>query len=306
VKISVRLFNTVVKALSQSMTVAHMETLAQKVIPKYDLHRRSGFPPSIPIPQLDAAEQVTMDMRDTGLFVRFVEVLMTVHENGLMGRPLSIRFLRDVIREVEAMGYSYDAQYGMFVEGDGIAKTRSWGILREGDVYELSFLRLDIVGNSRLVREYPDRVVRKAYTDLRSLCQRIVERRGGRIWHWEGDGGLAAFYYNDKNFQATLAGMDLIYDLVMYNLFECPFESLLTLRIAVHTGPCQYRERSDDVQSETLKRLKTIESKHTLPGTLTISASVYTDLGQKLEQFFTPIDSSRSNNNLYRYAMRWE
>jgi hypothetical protein len=34
-----------------------------------------------------------------------------------------------------------------------------------------------------------------------------VYRRNGRVWRWEGDGGVLAFLFGDKNVQAALAGI---------------------------------------------------------------------------------------------------
>lgn len=301
-RISARLKKIMVNALSQS-SVHTMQRLARMAIPDYDLHQRSGFPETIDIPKIDAAEQITMDMSGDGMLKEFIEVLIDVDRNGLMGRPVSIPTLPQIIKEMEDIGFAFNEKYGIFVESDQRVKTKGWGVMREGLSYEFSFLSLDIVGNSELVRQYPEVKVSKAYSDLKRIVSQVVFRRNGRVWTWEGDGGLSAFYFGNKNTQVVLAGMEILLELFMYNLFDCPFKEPLKVRIVAHTGSCQFSNRIRSVQSSTLQRLVLIESKYAKPDDLTISPSVYTDLGTKMEQLFEPV--SVKGNNLYRYNVKW-
>jgi class 3 adenylate cyclase len=287
------------------MEVAVMEKLAAQVIPGYDLYERSGFPPNIPIPQVDAAQQITLDVAREGYVKRFTELLIEVDRNGLMGRGVSIRLLPQIIKELETLGFVFNEDYGLFMEADTSQKTKGWGVLREAATYDLSFLSMDIVGNTQMVRKYSKPRVLKAYADVRQLFSTVVDKREGRVWNWEGDGGVAAFYLGNKNAQAALAGMELLLELFMVNLYTPPLPEPLRVRAAVHAGPCQFFERFDDLRSDTLRRLEAIEGQHTEPGTLVISSRVYADLGNKLEQVFRPVRISR-HQSLYRYRLGWE
>jgi class 3 adenylate cyclase len=305
VRVSVRLQTYLTRSLAQSVEVAVMEKLAAAVIPGYDLYERSGFPHNIPIPQVDAARQITLDVVREGYLKRFTELLIEVDRDGLMGRSVSIRLLPQIMKELETLGYVFKKEYGLFVEADGRRKTRGWGVLREAATYDLSFLAMDIVGNTQLVRKYSKSRVLKAYSDVRQVFTTIVNRREGRVWNWAGDGGVAAFYLGNKNIQAALAGMEALLELFVYNLLTPPFPEPLRVRLAVHAGPCQFFERHEGFRSDTLRRLEVIESQHTDPDTLVISSRVYADLGNKLGQFFLPRRISR-HQSLYRYRLGWE
>lgn len=303
-KVSARLQNYLIQALSQSMPVDLMEQLAGRAIPDYDLHRMSGFPTNIPIPQQDAAVQIVYDMIRQGHARRFAEVLIDVHRNGVMGRPVSIRILSKIIDEIEALGFVFKEDYGLFMEGVQ-ARTKGWGVLKDGSIYEFSFLKMDIAGNTKLVRKYPKARIAKAYADISGLFTAIVERREGRLWHWEGDGGIAAFHFLNKNVQAALAGMEMLLELFMYNLFRCPFLEGLHVRLAVHTGPCQFYHNYEDIRSDTLRRIEVIESEFAATDSLMISPGVYSDMGTKLESFFRPVRITK-RNFLYQYKLGWE
>jgi class 3 adenylate cyclase len=302
-KIGARLQNYLVQSLAQSMTVELMEQLAGRVIPAYDLHRQSGFPPQVPVPQRDAAQLLVRDMVRQGQVLRFVEVLIGVQRNGIMGRTVAMRFLPRIIDEIENLGFVFKEEYGQFVEGGKGTKTRGWGVLQEGSTYEFSFLRMDIAGNTQLVRKYPKSEVLRAYADLRGLLAAIVERRDGRIWHWEGDGAIAAFLFGAKNVQAVLSGMEMLLELFMYNLFRCTFAGDLHARLAVHTGPCQFLANYKETRSDTLRRLEALEGQYAAPDSLILSPGVYSDMGTKLECFFRPVAGHRS---LYQYSLGWE
>jgi class 3 adenylate cyclase len=300
-----RLQTYLTRALSQSMEVTVMEKLAARVIPGYDLYERSGFPPNIPIPQVDAARQITNDVVREGYLKHFTEMLIEVDRNGLMGRSVSIRLLPQIIKELEVLGYVFKKEYGLFVEADASPKTKGWGVLREAATYDLSFVGLDIVGNTQLVRKYSKPTVLRAYADVRQIFTSIVDRREVRVWNWEGDGGVAAFFLGHKNVQAALAGIETILELFTYNLFSPPLPEPLRVRVAVHAGPCQFYERHEDMRSDTLRRLEAIEAHHSEPDTVVISSRVYSDLGNKLSQFFRPQRITR-HQSLYRYRLGWE
>ena len=151
------LVRMITDSLARSMHVHRMVKLTSRVIPGYNLYQRSGFPESIAIPQIDAARQIVRDIEQSGLLTRFVEVLIDMNENGEMGRKFPISFLPQIINEIESMGYSYRIQDGIFIESEDGAKTKGWSVLREGSFYDFSFLRVDIVGNTELVRMYPEK-----------------------------------------------------------------------------------------------------------------------------------------------------
>jgi len=302
-RVGARLQNYLLQARAQAMPVELMERLAARTIPDYDLYRQSGFPPNIPIPQRDAARQVVDDIVRLGHLHRFAETLIEVDRNGIMGRAVSIRQLPRILTELEAMGFVFKHEYGQFVEGK--RRTRGWGVLQEGQIYEFSFLRMDIAGNTQLVRKYPKTEVLKVYADLRGLFAAIVERREGRLWHWEGDGGVAAFFFGAKNVQACLSGMELLLELFMYNLLRKPLGGDLHVRLAVHTGPCPFQDDFKQIRSDTLRRLEVIESQLAAKDSLMISPGVHSDLGSKLAFFFQPVGAAK-RHALYQYRLEWE
>ncbi len=285
-----KLRQLLVKSLVESMSSDLMVKVAAQVVTDYDIYERTGYQRSIPIPPLEVASQIVRDVHGSTRELRLVERLIVLDETGFMGRRVPVRSLATVVREVESLGYLYDQATGMFLEGPGFAKTGAWSYLREGETYELAFIRIDVAGSTPVVRSEPQAAVHGAWGALKSIAAAVVERRGGRLWHWEGDGGVAAFLFGGRTVQAALAGMEIQLELFMWNTFRCRLGCPLRVRVAVHAGPCQYRDCFARIQSDTLRRLELIESRHTEPGSMTISAGIHSDLGPKLSRLFTAFE----------------
>lgn len=294
------------RALSESMDIRTMTAVVREIIPNYDIHERTGFPPSIAIPSQDVARQIVSDVIQESRLLQLISSLIDMHELGRMGRRYPIPNIRAIVQEVLENGYLFDQENRMFVENPTVRKTRNWGALAPGHEYTIAFLRVDIVENSQLVRNYSASTIQKAYGALRDIVTVAVEKRNGRVWRWEGDGGLAAFFFNDKHQKATLAAMEIVHELHIYNLIGCPLSSPLAARIAVHSGPVDYTDSDESLkQSPTLSKLVEIEEQHTRPLSVTISSVVKVMLDSLLSSEFIPL-SNDSQGMYFNYSLQWE
>jgi hypothetical protein len=271
-KQSARLSSLFQQGMIESMGVDLMVALARAAMPNYDINKRTGIPDSIPITKKDAAQQISRDIKESGLMLEFANILVRTHMEGYMSRPLQISRIREIIHEMFSLGYLYDQEYKMFIENSDVQRTPNWGVLKDNTEYQFTFLRLDIAGNSLIVRDNPAHAVEAAYGELRRIVESAVEKRNGRIWSWEGDGVLASFYFSKKNMNATLAGIEILHELFIFNTMRCSLSAPLNVRIAVHTGPCNYTDNIELIKkNETIKKTIELESKYTAVNSLTIS-----------------------------------
>lgn len=293
------------RALASSMDVHAMVNMARRLIRNYDIHQRTGFPGNFAVPKMDAATQIIRDMERHDLLLDFISLLINLQDGGILGVTYRIPHLREIMREINSLGLLYDEETGMFLEDPRIRRTKNWGVLRENEEYIFTFLAADIVESTALVRRYPEQVVSSTYRDLRDLLQSVVDNRNGRIWNWEGDGGVAAFYFTNKNNNAVLSAMEIINEIYLYNLIHCRLDQPLEIRMAVHNGPCEYRSHFGELQNDTLKKLEEIEKNHTQPNSVTVSSSVHHMLSQLLAEQMTSVRHS-SANTYYRFKLEWD
>ena len=290
------------RALAESMEVKTMVHLVRRLFGTYDLHERTGFPASVPIPNRDAARQIVDDVVEAGRFLEFAALMLEVERLGMEGRTYRFPRLQAIIHEILDVGYSYDVRTRSFVEDSAIRTTRNWGVLREGESYVMAFLGVDVVGNSHLVREHGQEAMSELYGTLRSLVASIAERRNGRLWGWEGDGGIAAFTFEEQNQRATIAGMELLNELLIYNLVECPLRDGIHVRLTVHNGPCVYHRNGTELKNDTVKRVWDIDSRHGLADTLIVTDAVYPSLARVVANSLKPLTVA-SDQTFYSYSV---
>lgn len=295
-----------VKALAESVDSRTMVHVARDLMPEYDVHASTGYPESMVIPTREIAERIVADIMEEDRLLDLIGALIALQEVGRMGHTFSIPKLRPIVQELFDQGFIYDSENGVFVENPQVRKSRNWGSLKPGKEYTLAFLRLDIVKNSELVRRNSAAAIRKTYAYLRDLVTSSTEKRHGRIWQWEGDGGLCAFFIADKHQRAALTAMEIIHELHLYNKIACTLSAPLQVRIAVHGGPCEYSENMETVsKNETLIRLREMEENRTRAQTVTISSVVKVMLDDVVSNEFTPMVTN-SQGSFYSYALEWE
>ncbi len=292
------------RALAESMEVKTMVHLVRRLFGTYDLHERTGFPASVPIPNRDAARQIVDDVVEAGRFLEFAALMLEVERLGMEGRKYRFPRLHAIVREILETGYCFDEQTRVFVEDSTIRTTRNWGVLREGETYVMAFLGIDVVGNSDLVRRHGQAAMSDLYRALRNLVATSAGRRNGRLWGWEGDGGIVAYTFEEQNLRATLTGMELLNELLIYNLVECPLDAGLHVRMTVHNGTCEYTDSGAELKCDTLKRLWEIDTLHGMPDTMIVTDSVYPSLDRVVATGLKPVDVAE-DQRFYAYSVRF-
>lgn len=251
--------------------------LTRRLIPGYDLHDRTGIPSSVAIPNQNAARQIIRDIIKCQMFPDFVLLLIDFSDQGkgIAGRKISIPYLKQIITGVYQMGFIYDRSNQIFVENPSERKTRNWGTLKDGNEYTIAFLRIDICGNTEIVRGNKSECIENAYVHMRDIFISSSEKRNGRVWSWDGDGGLAAFCFGNMNETATLSAIEILHELFLYNNTSCPIDEGVQVRIAVHSGPFEYTSNTEELyNSDTVKKVTEIEHKHTGTNRISISQAV--------------------------------
>jgi len=294
------------RALKESMDMRDMCHLAKRLIPDYDLYKQSGFPESFAIPSIDAAKQIVSDIVDSNLFFQLIQNLIHMNQEGFMGRKIPISYLNDILKYIYSSGYIFDSENQIFVENPRIQKTRNWGALQEGESYALAFLAIDIIGNTKIVQKYSKEIVETTYTELNFIVQNAIDKRNGRFWMWEGDGGVISFFFGNKNLDATLAAVEIMNNVFLYNRTICKLTEPLRIRISVHSGVCEYTERNDYLKKlEVMKIIAEMEKTHSTAHSICISYPVRMMLDGFIADQFVPLGSSNTSK-YYRYELEWE
>lgn len=289
------------KCLALSLPPEDMNRFAKMVLPNYDLYKKYGFSKGRPVGVHEAADRIVGDLLQSGYYLDFVELMIKLEAKGYMGRKFSFRGLDDVIGDVLKAGYEYDEATGLFFEDQNQKISRNWGRLVEGDERPMAILRLDIVGNSLLVKSNSKQQVDKAYATLRKIVTNAVVLRLGRLWIWEGDGALAVFMLDDYSRFAIFAAMEILNAMFIYNKIDNPLNSEVKLRIAVHSGVFSYSENDAKIlKTDMIKTTINLESKAAVPNSLVISESLAMSQDQAILDIFGNVKIVPDSTNKYR------
>jgi len=293
------------KSLQVSLSVEMMVHFAKLVYPNYDFYKRTGFKEGMPIPSDFAAGRIVMDLVNDGYYVDFVEALIQAATKGYKGQIYKLSGLDGVAAGLIAEGYTYDKVTGQFLENQTERISPNWGRLQEDHERKMTVLRLDIAGNSELVRDNPQAKIKKAYSDIRDIITRAVNSRIGRLWSWEGDGALAAFCFGPMEKMAVYAGMDILHELFFYNRLRNPLDRPINTRLSAHIGQVRYSNREwERLQNDTVKEAMVLESL-AANNTLCVSFNMYIAIDQNILNLFGPEKTGRGHK--YRlYTMGHE
>ena len=276
------------KGLQVSLSVDMMICFAKLVNPNYDIYRRCGISEGMPISNEYAANRIVTDMVQDGYYIDFVEELIRINTNGYMGNQHTIWGLNDVITGIKNEGYSYDKVSGQFYENQNKRISPNWGRLQEGDERKMAVLRMDIAKNSELVKSNPRSKIEKAYNDIRSIVNRAVVNRMGRLWYWEGDGALAAFLFGPTEKMAVYAGIEILHELFFYNKLYNPLSSPINIRLGAQIGQVKYSgKETERLKNETVKQAILLENLSS-SNSLGVSYNLYITMDQNSLSLFGP------------------
>jgi len=293
------------KCLQLSLPVDMMIRFAEIANPDYNIYRRTGLKEGMPIPNQTAAERIVADLIQDGYYVDFVEALVKIDREGYMGRAYDLKGLNNVVASLAAEGYNFDKVTGQFFENQQEQISPNWGRLLEGDERRMTVLRMDIAGNSALVRNNPRPKIEKAYGDIRNIVHRVVTSRLGRLWSWEGDGALAAFLFGPMEKMAIYAGMDIIHELFFYNRIRNPLDSPINVRLGAQIGQVRYSDNEiERLKNDAVKQAVFLENLATI-NALSVSFNLCINMDQNTLNNFSG-EKIRGGCKYRLYTMRIE
>jgi hypothetical protein len=291
--------STLRKCLQDSLPVDMMVRFAKEANPGYDIYRRAGISEGIPISKQNAAQRILADMINDGHFIDYVEVLIRAEKKGFMGRHYQFRGLDEVIKGLIKEGYSFDNISGQFFENQRERISSNWGRLLDGDERKMTILRLDIAGNSALVKTNPKAQIEKAYGELRSIVTKAVTSRIGRLWSWDGDGALAVFHFGSMEKMAIYAGIEILHELFFYNRLDNPLDKPVNVRIGVHIGQTVYHNNELERQKNESVKQATIYERLAENNSLCVSYNCYITMDQITLKMYSGEKADRA----YKYKL---
>lgn len=140
-------------------------------------------------------------------------------------------------------------------------------------------------------------MIRQTYNNFKNFIKGIIEKRDGRIWNWEGDGGLAAFHIKDFVKNGVLSSIDILSAMPIFNATSNFINEDILIRIGINSGEAEFKNDIMMIDSDAIQKTKLVEKKHTYPMTISITPNTYQHLDSIVKSQFR--NETINNENIY-------
>ncbi|MCS7204431.1 MAG: hypothetical protein NZ853_01905 [Leptospiraceae bacterium] len=288
------------EVLIRSCTTEQLTYIGREADPNFNLREQSGYGPHVVIPKQVAADIVLEYFDSEYEILNFVSTLLQYEGKGISGGAYSLREKHKIHKFLEEEGLYYDENLRKFISIKD-RKKEDWGVLEDGTEYRLSLFVIDVVSSSELIKTNVKIDIENTLIQFHNFVQNIIELYDGRIWQWHGDGGLIAFLHESGISKAIRAGLQIIYQLPIFNLTknQLRWENQISVRIAIHFGSAIYRKNLELTTSEDIELTKYLEHYYGSLNAIIITESAFNLAENELKKFFKLTDLSYKNQALW-------
>jgi hypothetical protein len=292
-----RLKRLVTEDLTRAFTPDEMKKFSWLIEPSINLNKLTGYSENLSIPRKEAAKQIVEYFFRTDRIAQLMDLIMYTAKNGFKGEGVVFNNLKTILFEMNECGYKYNSELGKFVFIEKENKRHDWGFLKEGTVNTFCFISIDICDNSKLFNIYETAVIRQTYNNFKNLVKSIIEKRDGRIWNREGDGGLCTFHIKDFVKDGVLSAIDILSAMPIFNATSNFISEDILIRIGINSGEAEYKNDIKMIDSDAIEKAKLVEKKHTLPMTISVTPNTYQYLDSTVKSHFN--NEIINNENVY-------
>jgi hypothetical protein len=296
-----RLKRLIIEDLTRAFTASEITKFIHPLIQNIDLYKLTGYPSNAPIPRKEAAKQIIDLVHKKNMIQNLLNLYIQTAQRGFKGEKIIFNNTKPVVKEMHECGFAWSKDLKKVVLIGEKEKRTDWGLLEEGKTYNFCFGSVDISQNSRLVRTYHNSLIRSTYQNFKTMVTRAVESRFGRIWTWEGDGGLVAFHLQDFVNLAVLSSVDILSSMPYFNTIYNYLGENIRIRIALHAGNANYNGDTATTHSEAIERVRQLEKHYTELSTITVSKSTFPHISSNIRNNFKEI--SIDNEQVYQLQL---
>ncbi|MCB1175628.1 MAG: hypothetical protein H7A21_06600 [Spirochaetales bacterium] len=288
--------------LVQSLNTEQMNHLGREVDPEFNVYEFSGFGDKIVIPRKVAADCIIQYFNTEEKLLDYVAYMLIREGHGASGGVIQLKGTERLIQMLRERGWNLDRENQRFVRDQKTHQNLGWGFMKQEEEYQLSFVSLDVVSSSELVRTNVKGDVEATLSRLKAYVRKHVEFWDGRLWYWYGDGGLAAFQGEDSAPMSVLSMISILSYLPVFNIAENQLrpENDVKLRVGMHYGRAIYKDEVNKISSPDMRVAQEIE-KAADPNSIRASEAIASKLPLEVRRNFQ-VEGQIEGFRIYRYA----
>ena len=288
-RFSPALRNDLRELIAGSFASDDIDELGRLLFRSYSSHSIAGEDNHITISRQRAASLLVDQAESRGKLADLIKLVAELDGSTFNGKRLSVKDIEVFFNSLARVGMVYDpARRKLHHTREDVGRLKNWGSLRDGRTYPVSVMSVDIVGNSRLVRDHGNKVMEKLYFELWRFLERKLDDYDGRMWSWAGDGGLLAFAFEEHANRAVMCAIDIQSSLPLFNISPAnPVDERVELRLGVDTGEITFYGDTGRIVSDVINYAAHLEKAATGPGHVSLSERVCAACDSRLMSIFT-------------------
>ncbi|MFP4383003.1 MAG: adenylate/guanylate cyclase domain-containing protein [Spirochaetia bacterium] len=280
--------NELIELIAANFNPDEMDELGTLLFSEYDSHNLIGESSHVTLSRRRAAKLLVEHAAEKDKIKDLVKLVAELDNGIFRGRRRLIDGIENYFYNLAKIGIIYNSQKRkLYFSKEEINKMKNWGTLRNGRIYPVSIMSVDIVDNSGLVRKYRSRKMEKMYFGLWNFLERKLNEYEGRMWNWAGDGGILAFALKGHQERAVKCAVDIQRSLALFNISsENPIPEFISLRIGIDTGMIKFFLETGKIVSDVINYAAHLEKKAATPGNVAVSERVASELDPKIVSIF--------------------
>jgi len=286
--LDISLKQEVIEIVSASFKADQINEIGIIIFKKFDLHQISG----------KRSIETLSSRKAAGILIDYciekhkekilLEFLIEIDDSFFLGKQVALEGMESFLLKLSLIGYSYSPLKRKIIHGkEDPMDQKNWGALKEGKAYNMTVLSLDIVENSRLVKNYGSKKMKKLYASLWIFLRERLSSYNGRIWTWAGDGGLIAFATKNHLINGVKFALEIQNLMILFNYDPSyPIKEPIKLRIGLDSGKVPFSHSTGQIVSEVINCAAHLEKGICNPGFIAVSSRVYDGMGKGYADFF--------------------
>jgi class 3 adenylate cyclase len=286
-ELSVR--NDLIELLCANFTNKELIELGRLLFKNYNAHSQLGVKSHITLTARKHAEFLVDRCESEKQTAAFIKLLVELDDRIILGKHVTIKGIEFFLHHLMQQGFTYDHRSRQILDCTSDKQELvNWGSLRDGKIYDIAVMSIDIVGNSALVKKYGMRKMETFYYQLWAFLKEKLARYDGRLWSWAGDGGICAFTFKSHVSRAVLFAVELQSSIPVFNMRPGkPVQEDIQIRIGIDCGKIRFFCSTGQIVSDAVNYAAHLEKKSTEPGKIGISEKVFKQMDKSTCAVFT-------------------
>lgn len=288
--------NILVETISGCIKIKEMDEIGKMLNKKFDIYALADRTAVQTMGLRSAATVLVEFMESCNKTDDLIKLLAELDNNQVLGRTLQLDGFDYFLQQMTLSGYFYDfSKRKVLPIKKDPSELQNWGALKDGKLYPVSIISVDIVSNSELVKKYGAKTMKKVYTNLWNFLKRSLSHTDGRIWTWAGDGGILAFSFKNHVERSVRFAIEVQRTISLFNMEKNnPIDDPIHLRLGIHTGKLTYHNDTGQIVSEVINLAAHLEKQKTEAGGISITNDVYKAINPKIQSIFNSIGDFES------------